>query len=77
MPGNLQNKNFSFFVTPFWQCLSLPPPLNFISLSLSLSITNEMRVAVVGSEKLVAEARDSSGTQSKGNVASWKRSSEH
>jgi hypothetical protein len=31
-----------------------------------------LRVAVVMSEKLIAEARDSSGTQRKMNVCLWK-----
>jgi hypothetical protein len=31
-----------------------------------------LRIAVVRSEKLVAEARDSSGTQKKRNVHHWK-----
>jgi hypothetical protein len=31
-----------------------------------------MRIAIVRSEKLVAEAGDSSGTQRKGNVRRWK-----
>jgi hypothetical protein len=31
-----------------------------------------LRVAVVRNEKLVAEARDNSGTQRKGNVRHWK-----
>jgi hypothetical protein len=32
----------------------------------------QLRVAVLRSEKLVAEARDSSGTQRKGNACRWK-----
>jgi hypothetical protein len=38
----------------------------------SLQTGSQLRVAVVRSEKLVAEARDSSGTQRKGNVRRWK-----
>jgi hypothetical protein len=37
-----------------------------------LQVHSQLRVAVVRSEKLVAEARDSSGTQRKGNVHRWK-----
>jgi hypothetical protein len=32
-----------------------------------------LRAAVVRSEKLVSEARESSGTQRKGNVRLWKK----
>jgi hypothetical protein len=37
MPGNLQNTKFFLFVTPFWQGLSLPPPLYFCGVALALS----------------------------------------
>jgi hypothetical protein len=36
-------------------------------------IVYQLRVAVVRSEKLVAEAGDSSGIQRKGNVRRWKQ----
>jgi hypothetical protein len=35
-------------------------------------LLGQMRVAVVRSEKLLAEAGESSGTQRKGNVRNWK-----
>jgi hypothetical protein len=35
-------------------------------------LVSQLRVAVVRSEKLVAEAGDSSGTQRKGSVRNWK-----
>jgi hypothetical protein len=35
-------------------------------------LLSQLRVAVVRSEKLLAEAGDSSGTQRKGKVCSWK-----
>jgi multidrug resistance efflux pump len=38
----------------------------------SLQADNQLRVAVVRTEKLVAEAGYSSGTQRKGNVHCWK-----
>jgi hypothetical protein len=40
--------------------------------SLSVSQLSQLRVAAVRSEKLVAEAGDSSETQRKGNVCRWK-----
>jgi hypothetical protein len=37
----------------------------------SLQADSRLRVSVVRSEKMVAEAEDSSGTQRKGNVSRW------
>jgi hypothetical protein len=46
--------------------------LNRQSLSNPDSELSQLRVAVVRSEKLVAEAEEISGTQRKGNVRRWK-----
>jgi hypothetical protein len=35
-------------------------------------LLSQLRVATVRSEKLVAETRESSGTQRKGNIRRWK-----